>query len=170
MAICGLLSPAEVEGGHSCKYSTQDVLTGTRIGRPGMCKQCTHKVTTECDHIPSRAAPVLASSECRAQAMGAANTCRTTRALLSWVDCHPNCHFQCDVLQVPFDLDAFLESARRTKKWLCPHCLRPAPIQEVWQDPYMTQVLAVIQGREDIEGIEVDEQGEGGRPSHTCTR
>ena len=48
---------------------------------------------------------------------------------------------------VGFSLDAFLASALRTRKWVCPHSLRPAPPREVGVDAYLAAVLEGLKAR-----------------------
>jgi hypothetical protein len=42
---------------------------------------------------------------------------------------------------VAFDLDTFLNMAKRSRKWQCPHSMRHSRIQELQIDTFVSQIL-----------------------------
>ena len=61
------------------------------------------------------------------------------------------------VAGVPFDLEMWAEQASRTRKWVCPHCSCPAPLEEVWPCAWTAAVLASTS--DDVTEVDVDEWG-----------
>ena len=44
-----------------------------------------------------------------------------------------------------FDLITFLETAKRTRKWVCPHSMKDFSVYDLQVDAYMQRVLQCIQ-------------------------
>lgn len=44
-----------------------------------------------------------------------------------------------------FDLDDFLDSASRTRKWQCPHTLRHSSVQDLHSDAFVQRILDSLQ-------------------------
>ncbi|CAG9462381.1 unnamed protein product [Pedinophyceae sp. YPF-701] len=66
---------------------------------------------------------------------------------------------QCGAHRV-FDLDVFLDAAKRTRKWICPHCLKVTRLQDIVLDSYMARVLDVLENCPSVEEIEVNDAGQ----------
>lgn len=60
---------------------------------------------------------------------------------------------------VAFDWAAFLEVGSRSRRWVCPHSLRPAPLRALVGDAYIAAVLAALAGRPDVMEVEVGTDG-----------
>ncbi|KAK9864598.1 hypothetical protein WJX84_003578 [Apatococcus fuscideae] len=70
---------------------------------------------------------------------------------------------------VAFDLVTFLEIAKRTRKWVCPHSMKNFSVFELQVDAYMQRVLECIQSQPDIVEIEVSAEGQW-RPAGSTDR
>ena len=44
-----------------------------------------------------------------------------------------------------FDLDDFMDSAARTRKWQCPHTLRHSCVQDLHTDAFVQRILDSLQ-------------------------
>ena len=44
-----------------------------------------------------------------------------------------------------FDLDDFMDSAARTRKWQCPHTLRHSCVQDLHSDAFVQRILDSLQ-------------------------
>ncbi|GMH32755.1 hypothetical protein BSKO_00589 [Bryopsis sp. KO-2023] len=71
-----------------------------------------------------------------------------------------------DMLEAVFDLDSFLQSAEKTRKWACPNSLRPSCVQNLQVDVYVERVLACLRDAPNINEVEVNPEG-GWRPNGT---
>jgi len=54
-----------------------------------------------------------------------------------------------------FDATAFIALASRTRKWVCPHTLAPAPLGGVTRDAYLTAVVAALAAEPGVAEVEV---------------
>lgn len=50
------------------------------------------------------------------------------------------------------------QMCKRTRKWQCPHCLRNTDVRRVGEERYLSEVLATLQGHDEVEAIAVDAQ------------
>ncbi|KAG2484222.1 hypothetical protein HYH03_016957 [Edaphochlamys debaryana] len=62
-----------------------------------------------------------------------------------------------------FDLDAFLDSAARTRKWQCPHSMAHTSVQSLMVDTYTQRILAALAHHPSVTEVEVAADG-GWRP------
>lgn len=71
-----------------------------------------------------------------------------------------------DMLEAVFDLDSFLQSAEKTRKWSCPHSLKPSCLQNLMEDIYINRILHCLTEAQDITEVEINPKGEW-RPNGT---
>lgn len=74
-----------------------------------------------------------------------------------------------DMLEAVFDLDSFLQSAEKTRKWSCPHSLKPSCLQNLMEDIYIERMLQCLTEVKDVTEVEINPMGDW-RPNGTqCT-
>lgn len=64
-----------------------------------------------------------------------------------------------DSLECVFDLNAFLTMVEKTRKWACPHTLRPSSIHHLAKDVWLESILKSLQNFPEITEIEVSIEG-----------
>eukprot|EP00210_Caulerpa_lentillifera_P000702 g679.t1 len=63
-----------------------------------------------------------------------------------------------DSLECVFDLNAFLTMVEKTRKWACPHTLKPSSIHHLAKDVWLEAILKSLQNFPEITEIEVSNQ------------